>query len=140
MFKKYAVLIFLGAALSIAPISKAFADSAGAPGKEKVWAAGEFEVHGDGKLLIRNVSKTKIMIKGKGKIIYLPKEDALLFVHFKGNVKLFGKAFDATFKGGPVVFHALGKGTFWLKGKGLFKIHDKPVQKWPLKMIKKFEY
>ena len=100
----------------------------------------EFAVHGDGKLLIRNVSKTKIMIKGKGKIIYLPKEDALLFVHFKGKVKLFGKAFDATFKGGPVVFHALGKGTIWLKGKGLFKIHDKPVQKWPLKMIKKFEY
>jgi hypothetical protein len=120
-------------------------------GKGELWAAGKGFVHlvgkgvltlesyGDGLLVIHNVSKTKIKIIGKGKVMHVPKKDALVIVDLKGKVELTGSKLAMTFKGGKVALHASGKGNLWLTGEGVFKIGHYPPFKWPPK-IKKFTY
>lgn len=151
MFRKTIVFMLIAAMTAWMPPAL-LADGGEAIIKGKFTAEGEgflhlegqgsavLEGHGKEVILIHNVSKTKVLIQGKGQVIPLPGEDAILVIGFKGVVDLKGKHLSLTSHGGPVELEAKGHGTVWLRGKGVFKIGGKPPHKWPKKKVMKFKY
>lgn len=152
MFRKFTVFLLVALLTTWTPAGL-LAEGGEAPLKGKFFAAGEGFLHLEGGgsvvleshldkavILIHNISKTKVEVVGKGKIIPLPKENALLLLGFKGKVDLKGKALSFTSIGGPVKVDAKGKGVVWLRGEGLFKIGNNQPHKWPKAKIKKFKY
>ena len=128
------------------------ADPTGAGNTPDVWAGGAGKLNleskghavlaakGDSVILICNVDKTKIKIDGKGKVIPLPKDNALLILNLKGEVKLKGLHIKVSYQGPAVVLKAEGKGALWLKGSGLLKLEGKPPVAWPPMKFKKFTF
>jgi hypothetical protein len=150
MFRKAMILFLAGAVLAWMPVSTAGAEDLPGEGKHKpdLWAAGQGFLHleskghallnndGTGVILIQNAAQTKIKIKGKGKVIPLPKENAVMIIGLKGSLHLTGLKMNLLVISEGMTLETNGKGAVWLKGKGLFKIKGKLPKKWPGKIHK----
>ena len=148
MVRRLFVYFLIGTLVLWAPA--AIAEQTECAPKPDAWAAGEGFLHlegqgkatlgslGDNVIYIANVAAAKIKVVGKGKVIPLPKENALLVLNLKGHVDMAGPKLKVS-SFGPVKLKTLGHGVLCLEGKGLFRIKDKPKHKWPVE-LKKFKY
>lgn len=148
MIRRFFVYFLIGTLVLWTPV--AMAEQTECAPKPNAWAAGQGRLHlegkgkatlgstGDGVIYIANMAATKIKVVGKGKVIPMPKENALLVINLKGHVDIAGGKLKVT-SFGPVKIKAYGHGGLWLEGKGLFRIKGKPKHKWP-ESIKKFNY
>ncbi len=95
-------------------------------GSVKMHATGhvEFELFGEGVLVVQHQSHLRIEIHGRGDVT-VTRDDALVVSSFTGTVNIAGERINASFRRGPVRVSAVGHGQAVLRGRGHFVANDR---------------